>query len=97
MSTTTSSGYVDGFGLNVGIKSPVWGGFVYSNAGFMNAKNTDNHEEKMKRWTIALGYQYYLSKETFLYGAVGYYQDHYKKDVENGRSSNFLLGMCHAF
>ena len=97
MSTTTSSGYVDGFGLNVGIKSPVWGGFVYSNAGFMNAKNTDNHEEKMKRWTIALGYQYYLSKETFLYGAVGYYQDHYKKDVENGRSSNFLLGMCHTF
>lgn len=95
----TTSGYVDGFGLNAGIKAPVPTGFVCSNIGFMSAKKNGDHDKTLKRYTIALGYQHMLSKRTFAYAGAGYYQDVYASNagVSDGKSVNVITGIVHSF
>lgn len=96
---TTSAGYVDGFGANIGIKAPAAGGFVYSNVGYMSAKKAGDHDKTLKRYTFALGYQHMLTKRTFAYVGGGYYQDVYAKStsVSDGKSVNFVTGIVHSF
>lgn len=65
----------DGFGLNLGLDYPALGGTWKAQAGYMAAEQSDNSDEKMKRWFVSAGYWYDFSKRTTLYSGVSYIHD----------------------
>lgn len=74
----------NGFGLSVGADVPAFGGTAKVLVGYMDAE--DQAAEKaqdLQRYTFSVGYEYPLSKRTFVYGGAGYYVDSYDK-VEAG-------------
>ncbi|MBP3438376.1 MAG: porin [Sutterella sp.] len=103
--------YYTGFGINLGVSAPVLGGTAKFNVGFMDADlqptsatgvhQADGKEYGMKRVTVAAGYEYPLSKRTFVYGGAGYYQDSYddKGDVsyDDGKKLGVTAGLVHKF
>ena len=70
----------NGFGLTVGADVPAFGGTAKALVGYMDADDqaaTDAHD--MQRYAFSVGYEYPLSKRTFVYGGAGYYVDSYDK------------------
>ena len=70
----------NGFGLSVGADVPAFGGTAKVLVGYMDAE--DQAAEKaqdLQRYTFSVGYEYPLSKRTFVYGGAGYYVDSYDK------------------
>ncbi len=69
----------DGFGVSVGTAVPVFGGTAKALVGYMNAEDQVAAAMDMQRYTFSLGYEYPLSKRTFVYAGAGYYMDSYDK------------------
>lgn len=70
----------NGFGLTVGADVPAFGGTAKALVGYMDADDqaaTNAHD--MQRYAFSVGYEYPLSKRTFVYGGAGYYVDSYDK------------------
>ena len=65
----------DGFGLNLGIDYPAFGGTWKAQVGYMDAEFSSNSNLKMKRWFVSAGYWYDFSKRTTLYSGIGFMQD----------------------
>lgn len=87
----------DGFGLHLGADVPAFGGTVKVGMGYMDAED-QVAELDMQRYTFALGYEYPLSKRTFVYGGAGYYQDCY--DAPNADDASVTavnMGLVHKF
>ena len=62
----------NGFGLTVGADVPAFGGTAKALVGYMDADDqtaTDAHD--MQRYAFSVGYEYPLSKRTFVYGGAG--------------------------
>ncbi len=96
----------DGFGLTVGADVPAFGGTAKVLVGYMDAEDQgadakDMHKD-MQRYTFSVGYEYPLSKRTFVYGGAGYYMDSYDK-VKNttwddkASVAAVSLGLVHKF
>lgn len=92
----------NGFGLTVGADVPAFGGTAKALVGYMDADDqaaTDAHD--MQRYAFSVGYEYPLSKRTFVYGGAGYYVDSYDK-VAAGRDDKASFaavsaGLVHKF
>ena len=92
----------NGFGLTVGADVPAFGGTAKALVGYMDADDqaaTDAHD--MQRYAFSVGYEYPLSKRTFVYGGAGYYVDSYDK-VAAGRDDKASVaavnaGLVHKF
>ncbi|BBF23725.1 porin [Sutterella megalosphaeroides] len=85
-----------GAGVNLGALIPVSGGRLKLNTGFMKAENADEADRDLKRWTVSAGYEYPLSKRTFVYTGLGYMNDSYGK-AEDANRLGFASGMVHTF
>ena len=97
-------GVYDGFGLQVGANVPAFGGTAKVVVGYMDAEHQNKAGElayDMSRVNFAAGYEYPLSKRTYLYTAAGYAQDDYdRKAGKNDDSAHAWAvnaGLVHKF
>ena len=73
------TGKFDGFGLSVGADVPAFGGTAKVLVGYMDAEDQNPNANDVQRYTFSVGYEYPLSKRTFVYGGAGYTMDSYDK------------------
>lgn len=104
---TISSTYqierVDGYGVKLAAVAPVLGGTLQGMVGYMDAEssNTKVEDLEVSRYTVALTYEYPLSKRTKLYTAASYTKDDFKNHDEDTKAeptnTAFMFGMAHYF
>ncbi len=90
----------DGYGIDLGISAPLAGGKLYVTAGYGSYELSDNSSQEMDRWVASVGYEYFLSKRTSVYGGVGYYVDSYDNfanDRDNAEMFGTSFGLIHRF
>ena len=97
---------IDGYGVKLAAAAPLLGGTVQGMVGYMDAESSDTKVEDLEvsRYTVALTYEYPLSKRTKLYTAASYTKDDFtNNDVEDGSKDGkptntaFMFGMAHYF
>lgn len=90
-------GFVDGYGVSLGVNVPAFGGVAKAQLGYRDMDNQANVD--FKRVIAALGYDYALSKRTAVYAMTGWSQE----KVENGtveakpNGYEFTTGIVHRF
>ena len=91
----------DGYGLSVGADVPAFGGTAKVLVGYMDAEDQSTAAQDVQRYTFSVGYEYPLSKRTFVYGGAGYYMDSYDKvDVGHDDKASVAAvnaGLVHKF
>lgn len=99
-----NGGYAyDGFGLTVGTAVPVFGGTAKALVGYMSAEDQAKTDAKdFDRYAFSVGYEYPLSKRTFLYSGASYWADSYDKVAATGaddKASTIAVnaGLVHTF
>lgn len=97
-------GRIDGYGVKLAAAAPVLGGTVQGMVGYMDAETADvtlEDDKDFKRYTVALTYEYPLSKRTKLYTAASYTKDEYKDNIKDTKAeptnTAFMFGMAHYF
>lgn len=98
-----NEGGVDGYGINLGVDVPAFGGTAKAAVAYGDFEQTHNSAMDMKTYQVTLGYTYNLSKRTFFYTAADYikadyakaYEDANKTAVENVYEVN--AGLVHKF
>ncbi|MBM6928087.1 porin [Parasutterella secunda] len=96
---------IDGYGVKLAAAAPVFGGTLQGMVGYMDAESSDDKEFgdlEVSRYTVALTYDYPLSKRMKLYTAASYTKDDFKdnNDSTNDAKPNntaFVFGMAHYF
>lgn len=96
------TGKFDGFGLSVGADVPAFGGTAKVLVGYMDAEDQTTTANDVQRYTFSVGYEYPLSKRTFVYGGAGYYMDSYDKALVAGADDKASVaavnaGLVHKF
>lgn len=89
-----SYGDIDGYGIVLGTKFPVFGGTAYGMAGYMDA-DSDRATKEVTRWTVGGGYEYALSKRTAVYGGAAWFED--TVDNTNPSVAQVVAGVKHSF
>ena len=92
----------NGFGLSVGADVPAFGGTAKVLVGYMDAEDQTPDANDVQRYTFSVGYEYPLSKRTFVYGGAGYYMDSYDKALVAGADDKASVaavnaGLVHKF
>ena len=92
----------DGYGLQLGVNVPVFGGNAKAALGYMDAEDQAKAQMDMTRINFAVGYDYPLSKRTFIYTGAGYMQDSYdkvadKKHDDSAHTWAVNAGLVHKF
>lgn len=94
----------EGWGLNVGVGVPVFGGTAKAQVAYMDAESTRNSDMNVSRWSLAAGYDYNLSKRTMVYTAAAYTRDDVSEQYRatTGTGSNpstveVMAGIVHKF
>lgn len=98
----TGYGFVDGYGVSLGVNYPIGGGVAKAQVAYRDMENQNDVE--FNRWTIAAAYDYPLSKRTAVYAMTGYTQesmegvnsDSNKVDADPS-GYEFTVGMVHRF
>lgn len=88
-----------GWGTVLSVTAPVAGGKLYASAGYKDAEQTVNSDNKQKAFNLGLGYTYNFSKRTMFYTAAGYQE---VKDEDSSGSSKtkgttVITGLVHKF
>ena len=91
----------DGYGLQVGVNVPAFGGNAKAALGYMDGEDQSDAQKDMSRVNFSVGYDYPLSKRTFLYTGAGYMQDDYDVKVgtndDSAHSWAVNAGLVHKF
>ncbi|MBS5492608.1 MAG: porin [Sutterella wadsworthensis] len=91
----------DGYGLQVGVNVPVFGGNAKAALGYMDGEDQTDAKKDMSRVNFSVGYDYPLSKRTFIYTGAGYMQDDYDVKVNGADDSAHTwavnAGLVHKF
>lgn len=103
---TRLEGDWDGYGIAIGATAPLVGGTLYTTLGYMDAEEQSHGvvdgTADLTRWTFGVGYQYPLSKRTYVYGDAGYFKDSFdygdrnQDDVEP-EGYQAAIGLVHMF
>ena len=95
--TKATDVYVDGYGVTVGAVTPLCGGTLKTQFGYMKAENVAGKAKgEYDAWNVGALYYYNLSKQTQVYGGLGYtVQGEEGKD--DFKTVNGALGMIHKF
>lgn len=94
-------GFVDGYGVSLGVNYPIGGGVAKAQVAYRDMENQNDIE--FNRWTIAAAYDYPLSNRTAVYAMTGYTQESMEgtvgsKKVDADPSGyEFTVGMVHRF
>lgn len=98
---------MDGWGVNIGLTAPVFGGTALLSAGYMDGDaeiHTGDPDDEalnnvfdndIKAWALSAGYTYDLSKRTSLYAGAGYTYKELKTSIVGtgfkGKSQTYQL------
>lgn len=91
-------GFVDGYGVSLGVNVPAGNGVLKAALAY---RDMDNHENTdFTRWVASAGYDYPLSKRTAVYVMGGYSQE--KVELQSGDSAKpsgyeLTSGIVHRF
>lgn len=94
-------GFVDGYGVSLGVNYPIGGGVAKAQVAYRDMENQNDVE--FNRWTIAAAYDYPLSKRTAVYAMTGYTQESMEGTVNSKKVDadpsgyEFTVGMVHRF
>jgi predicted porin len=94
-------GFVDGYGLSLGVNYPIGGGVAKAQVAYRDMEN--QLDQEFNRWTIAAAYDYPLSKRTAVYAMTGYSQESMEGETATGKfdadpkAYEFTVGMVHRF
>lgn len=98
----TGYGFVDGYGLSLGVNYPIGGGVAKAQVAYRDMENQNDVE--FNRWTIAAAYDYPLSKRTAVYAMTGYTQESFETPSGSANKVDadpsgyeFTVGMVHRF
>ena len=80
------TGKYNGYGLSVGVDVPAFGGTAKALVAYMDAEDQARvgFANDVQRYVFSVGYEYPLSKRTFVYGGAGYYMDSYDRQYDKG-------------
>ena len=102
----TTMGKVKGFGLNLSVSAPVFGGTAMAGVSYLDgkqAKVVDEVKYDFNRARVSVGYTYPFSKRTNVYAVAGYGKDELK-DKSEGSSAKIkadyataMVGLRHSF
>ncbi len=89
--------YVDGYGVTLSAVTPLAGGTLKTQVGYMDAEGaavgaTDEYDA----WNVGALYYYDFSKRTTVYGGVGYTVQG-EKGLDDYKTVNAALGLIHKF
>ncbi|MBS5492609.1 MAG: porin [Sutterella wadsworthensis] len=96
----------DGWGLNLGVTAPVFGGTVLASTGYMDGEakfKVDGEESAdhldLNAYAFSVGYQYPLSKRTSVYAGAGYTKQQIKEPGWKGENEVYqvMSGLVHKF
>ncbi|MBQ9240334.1 MAG: porin [Duodenibacillus sp.] len=97
-------GAIKGWALSTSANVPVWGGNFKVGLGYADAESADKDaygDREGKRYTGGVGYQYPLSKRTYLYAGANYMVDEIKnKDASTKtktKTTQVFAGLQHNF
>lgn len=89
---------IDGLGINVGVMIPVNVFLVKLSTGYMSAENAADSSIDIDRATVSAGFEYTLSKKTFLYAAAGWQHDAYgREDIQDADRIGVAAGLVTRF
>ena len=92
-------GFVDGYGLSLGVNYPIGGGVAKAQVAYRDMENQNDVE--FDRWTVAAAYDYPLSKRTSVYAMTGYTQESMESadgSVDaDPKGYEFVAGLLHRF
>lgn len=98
--STFGSPLTKGYGVIVGATAPVLGGTVKATLGYNDYEKVVADGDDGNNWMVGLGYEYPLSKRTFVYTAAGYKEakTETKEGVESkDKTTEVMFGMVHKF
>ena len=93
-----------GYGVMLGAVTPLGAGTLYTSIGYRDSENADEKiggqlDETV--YQVGVGYQYPLSKRTYLYTAAGYTQEELDKggntDTVKTKTTEVVAGIVHNF
>lgn len=98
--STFRSPLTKGYGVIVGATAPVLGGTVKATLGYNDYEEVVADGDDGNNWMVGLGYEYPLSKRTFVYTAAGYKEA--KTETKGGveskdKTTEVMFGMVHKF
>lgn len=94
---------VDGWGVNVGVDVPAFGGTAKFGVGYGDFEGSVDSDMTMSTWQTAVGYTYALSRRTTLYTAADWiasdYSQAYKTEKPTATEDvlEFTVGIVHKF
>ena len=98
------AGAIKGWALSTSANVPVWGGNFKAQLGYADAESADKDaygDREGKRYTGGVGYQYPLSKRTYLYAGANYMVDEIKNKDESTKAktktTQVFAGLQHNF
>lgn len=98
---STGYGFVDGYGVSLGVNYPIGGGVAKAQVAY---RDMDNQlDQEFNRWTVAAAYDYPLSKRTAVYVMTGYSQESMEGEYKDAKfdadpsAYEFTFGMVHRF
>lgn len=97
----------EGYGINIGVGVPAFGGTAKAQIAYMDAEAVADSKLTVERWSIAVGYDYNLTKRTSVYTAAAYTRDKLSKEYrqssfgegygENPSTVEVMAGLIHRF
>ena len=92
-----SYGFVDGYGVSLGVNVPALGGVAKASIGYRDMENKIDVD--FKRVIAALGYDYAISKRTAVYAMTGWSQEKVETAAMEAKPNGyeFTAGIVHRF
>lgn len=94
----------EGYGINIGVGVPAFGGTAKAQIAYMDAEAVADSKQTVERWSIAVGYDYNLTKRTSVYTAAAYTRDKLSDEYragtdygENPTTVEVMAGLIHKF
>ena len=96
----------EGYGINIGVGVPAFGGTAKAQIAYMDAEAVEDSDLNVTRWSIAVGYDYNLTKRTSVYTAAAYTRDDLSNEYVKQNSTKYgdnpttievMAGLIHKF
>ncbi len=96
----------EGYGINIGVGVPAFGGTAKAQIAYMDAEAVEDSDLNVTRWSIAVGYDYNLTKRTSVYTAAAYTRDDLSSEYVKQNSTKYgdnpttievMAGLIHRF
>lgn len=97
------TGGVDGFGINVGVDIPAFGGTAKVGFGYGDFEGSRASEKTMKTYQTAVGYTYAVSRRTTIYTGANWIKNDLSAEFKTGNAKavenvyEATLGLVHRF